>query len=103
VTIQSHIVVVARPAVKLRAPAAFVAPAEPWCRAAPVNPSNPFFTRTTLANRGPDTVLDGYTLVRAENLEEAVKPAEQCPVLPAGGGVEVGEHTLLNAGRQPAW
>jgi hypothetical protein len=41
--------------------------------------------------------------VTAENLEDAVKLAEQCPVLAAGGGVEAGELTLLNAGRQAVW
>lgn len=48
----------------------------------------------------PDTVTDGpyteikefingYTLVRAANLDEAVKIAKGCPILKIGGSVEV--------------
>jgi len=63
-----------------------------------VDRGNPVFERRTLGNRGADTVLGGYTLVTADNLEAAVALAEGCPILESGGVVEVGELTELNRG-----
>jgi hypothetical protein len=61
-----------------------------------VDVGNPVFTRTTLGNCAADTVLGGYSIVTADDLEAAVALAAGCPLLESGGGVEVGELTLLN-------
>ncbi len=63
-----------------------------------VDRGNPVFARRKLGNCGTDTELGGYTLVTADNLEAAVALAEECPELAVGGGVEVGELTILFAG-----
>jgi YCII-related domain len=42
------------------------------------------------------TELGGYLLINAADLEAATSLAQGCPFLQAGGGVEVGELTLLN-------
>ncbi len=46
-----------------------------------------------LVTDGPYTelkeIVGGYTIVTADNIEEAVKMAEGCPVLAEGGKVEV--------------
>jgi hypothetical protein len=63
---------------------------------------NPAFTRSTVGNCGTGTVLGGYTLITADNLEAAVELAKGNPMVASGGGVEVGELTLLNNGRQAA-
>lgn len=59
---------------------------------------NPVFERSTLGNCAADTVLGGYSLVTAEDLEAAVALAKGCPFLENGGGIEVGELTLLKPG-----
>ncbi len=59
---------------------------------------NPVFTSSTLGNCGTDTTLGGYSLVQAENLEDAVALAQACPAMAEGGGVEVGEITMLLGG-----
>jgi len=58
-------------------------------------PGNPVFARTTSGNCGADTVLGGYSLVVADDLESAATLAKDCPYVAAGGGVEVGEVTFL--------
>ncbi len=63
-----------------------------------VDRGNPVFTRTTLGTCATDTVLGGYSIISAEDLEAAVTLAKGCPFLSNGGGVEVGELTMLNAG-----
>jgi hypothetical protein len=63
---------------------------------------NPAFKRTTLGNCGPETVLGGYTLIDADDLDAAVELAESHPLIKFGGGVEIGELTLINAGRELA-
>ncbi len=40
---------------------------------------------------GVGTVLSGYVVIVAEDLQGAVAVAERCPGLKHGGGVEVGE------------
>jgi hypothetical protein len=65
-----------------------------------VDRGNPAFVRAQLGDCGPNTELGGYTLVSAENLAAALALAAECPMLAAGGGVEVGELTLLNSGRR---
>jgi hypothetical protein len=38
-----------------------------------------------------ESVITGYTIVRAADLEAAVLLAKGCPALTSGGGVEVGQ------------
>jgi len=57
---------------------------------------NPVFARRVIGSGPSETVLGGYSLVSAVDLDAAVKLAEGCPYLGAGGSVEVGELTLLN-------
>jgi YCII-related domain len=56
---------------------------------------NPVFNRATLGSSA-DTVLGGYSLISADDLESALALAKGCPSLQSGGAVEVGELTLLN-------
>jgi hypothetical protein len=54
---------------------------------------NPVFTAVSLGASAAGTSLGGYSLIRAVSLDEAVSLAQGCPMLAAGGGVEVGELT----------
>jgi len=63
---------------------------------------NPAFNRTTLGNCGPETQLGGYTLINADDLEKAVRLAKSHPLMRLGGSVEIGELTLINAGKELA-
>jgi hypothetical protein len=54
---------------------------------------NPIFARTPVGNPAGDTVLGGYSLISADDLESAVAMTRGCPALENGGGVEVGEIT----------
>ena len=69
-----------------------------WLGANLVDRGNPVFAARTLGNNGPGTTLGGYTLVTADDLEAAVALAKDHPLLHQGGGVEVGQLTLLNRG-----
>ena len=51
----------------------------------------PVFNRATVGSSPDGAPLGGYSLVTAENLDEAVMLAKGCPIVAAGGGVEVGE------------
>jgi YCII-related domain-containing protein len=55
-----------------------------------VDIGKPVFERSALGNCPSDTSLGGYSIVSADDLEAAVALAKGCPVLQAGGGVEVG-------------
>lgn len=57
---------------------------------------NPILRRSTLGDCAAATELGGYSLISAADLEEAAALAQGCPFLRIGGGVEVGELTLLN-------
>jgi hypothetical protein len=57
----------------------------------------PVFTGATVGNCGDGTRLGGYSLVTAENLDEALTLAKGCPLVAVGGGVDVGELTDLAA------
>jgi hypothetical protein len=59
------------------------------------NIGNPVFDRKTVGNTGTDTVLGGFSLIEADDLEAAVTLAKGSPVLQNGGGVEVGELTVM--------
>jgi hypothetical protein len=58
--------------------------------------------RSSLGNCGSDTELGGYTLITAKDLAAAIALARGCPRLTQGGGVEIGELALLNAGKHLA-
>ena len=55
----------------------------------------PVFDRSTLGSAPTDTVLGGYSLVKAADLEAAVALAKGCPILERGGAVEVGAITEM--------
>ena len=54
---------------------------------------NPGFAACSLGARAADTTLGGYSLIRAGGLDAAVALARGCPMLTAGGGVEICELT----------
>ena len=51
----------------------------------------PVFNRATVGDSADGALLGGYSLVTADNLDEALTLAKGCPIVAAGGGVEVGE------------
>jgi hypothetical protein len=56
----------------------------------------PIFERRCVGTCGSDeTVLGGYSVVQASDLESALAIAKGCPLIAHGGGVEVGELTDL--------
>jgi hypothetical protein len=61
-----------------------------------VDTGNPVFERRALGASPADTVLGGYSIITADTMDAAASLAEGCPFLQIGGGVEVGELTLLN-------
>jgi hypothetical protein len=63
-----------------------------------VEVGEPIFARTSLGNPAQDTVLAGYSLIAADDLESAVALAQDCPTLRNGGGLEIGEITVLSEG-----
>jgi hypothetical protein len=62
-----------------------------------VDPGNPVFSSRSLGNLGSSGVypLGGYSIIEADDLDAAVALAQDCPAL-RGGGVEVGEITVLD-------
>ncbi len=54
---------------------------------------NPGFAAVSVGARVADTTLGGYSLIRAGSLDAAVALARGCPMLPAGGAVEICELT----------
>jgi hypothetical protein len=63
---------------------------------------NPVFRAETIGASPGETVLGGYSLVRAANLDAATALAKGCPGVGAGMSVEVGEVTNLED-RFDAW
>ena len=55
----------------------------------------PVFNRATVGDSGGGGRLGGYSLVTAENLDEALTLAKGCPIVAAGGAVEDGELAAL--------
>jgi hypothetical protein len=66
-----------------------------------VDRGNPVFDRSTVGIAPAETVLGGYSLIAADDVEAAVTFAKGCPIVQFGGGVEVGELTILNNGTRP--
>ena len=58
--------------------------------------------RSVSGEAGTVLPLGGYTIVRAEDLEEAAGLASGCPILQEGGAVEVGMLTPVPGHRHPA-
>jgi hypothetical protein len=52
---------------------------------------NPVFNRATVGDSPDGAVPGGYSLVTADNLDEALTLAKGCPIVAAGGGAEAGE------------
>jgi hypothetical protein len=62
-----------------------------------VDTGNPIFAQSTLGDCNTDTtVLGGYSIIEAADLDAATALADRCPTLTTAGGVEVGEITPLN-------
>jgi len=57
---------------------------------------NPIFRSATVGQIGAGTVLGGYSMIVADDLDAALALAEQCPALSVGGGIEVGVITPLD-------
>jgi hypothetical protein len=57
---------------------------------------NPIFSRQSVGETGPGTLLGGYSLINADSLEQARGLAAGCPLVKRGGGVEIGEVTPLS-------
>jgi hypothetical protein len=58
----------------------------------------PVSESAALGDPGDGTGLAGYSIVTADDLEAALALAQGCPVLPDGGGVEVGLLIEIPAG-----
>lgn len=66
-----------------------------------VDPGNPTFEATSLGDcESATTHLGGFSLVSAEDLEEAMAIAKACPAVANGGGVEVGVVTEIYPDRR---
>jgi hypothetical protein len=62
-----------------------------------VDLGNPVFgNRQALGHDGCETVIRGYSLVSAANVDAAAQLAQGCPLLQRGGGVEIAELTPLD-------
>jgi hypothetical protein len=57
---------------------------------------NPTFTSESVGVSRLETQLGGYSLIQAASLDEAIELAKGCPIVGAGGGVEVGEITFVD-------
>ena len=56
-----------------------------------VDLGQPVVQRSTVGNCEAGTVLRGYSLIETDSREAALNLARECPLVAAGGGVEVGE------------
>lgn len=63
-----------------------------------VDRGNPTFHPHAIGAPAAETRLGGYTLIAAADLAQALALASDCPMIADGGGVEVGELTVLNDG-----
>jgi len=66
------------------------------------DPGNPVFERASLGDCGEGTVLGGYSLITADDLDAALALAKGCPALAEGAGVEVGVITELSPRQEGA-
>ena len=56
-----------------------------------VDPGQPVAELTSIGEVGASTRLGGYSVVDASSLEDAAGLAKGCPVVAAGGGVQVAQ------------
>ncbi|MFT5131009.1 MAG: hypothetical protein ACI8W8_004642 [Rhodothermales bacterium] len=61
----------------------------------PVGPSSTVSSDGSVAENGGSNPAGGYSLVQAESREAALEMAKGCPILAAGGTVEVAETIVL--------
>jgi YCII-related domain len=62
-----------------------------------VDPGNPVFgNRRALGHDGCETLIRGYSVVSAADVDAAAQLAQGCPLLQRGGGVEIAEVTPLD-------
>jgi hypothetical protein len=57
----------------------------------PVMRAKTITSKGSVSDGGGQNPVSGYSLIKANDLESAVKLARGCPVLSSGGSVEVGE------------
>ncbi len=57
----------------------------------PVGKSSTVKSNGTVAKDGGSNPASGYSLIEAQNLDEALERAKGCPLLAAGGSVEVAQ------------
>ena len=57
----------------------------------PVGQSNTVHSDGNVTADGGSNPVSGYSLIEATNVEEAIARAQACPILPAGGSVELAE------------
>jgi hypothetical protein len=70
--------------------------------AAVVDLGNPVLDgRDEVGETGKSLPLGGYTLIRAQNANEATKLASGCPIVKEGGGVEIGRLTPIPGRKHP--
>ena len=65
-----------------------------------VSPANPFRETRTIhpdgkVQDGSSVSMSGYTVIRADSLEEAVEISRSCPFLEIGGTLEVSESASM--------
>jgi len=58
---------------------------------------NPTFTTDAVGISRVDTPRGGYSIIQTASLDKAIEFAKACPIVGAGGGVEVGEITVVDA------
>lgn len=61
----------------------------------PVGMSTTVHSDGHFSEDGGTNPTSGYSLIEAENKEDAVKKAQTCPILAAGGSVEVAEAFVM--------
>ena len=63
-----------------------------------VDLGNPVFgNRHALGHDGCETVIRGYSVLSAADIDAAARLAQGCPLLQRGGGVEIAELTPLDS------
>jgi hypothetical protein len=68
-----------------------------------VDPGNPVFgNRHALGRDGCETLIRGYSVVSAADVDAAARLAQGCPLLQRGGGVEIAELTPLDSNAMTA-
>ncbi len=57
----------------------------------PVGPSATVMSDGSVVNNGGANPISGYSLIEAKSLDDAVAKARKCPILAAGGHIELAE------------